>query len=141
MPFLDEIAAKLVAEGVGTIGANIFLGSKAVIPTPTANDPAVGPYISLSETGGTGSRRTHNGSAVGQPTAQILCRAKTYNVARAKLKQAFDALGGDKGLHNVTLSGTFYLSVTPRQQPTDIGLDGVTRPMVVFNIDAVKQTS
>lgn len=135
MPFLDEIAARLVAQGVGTVGADIFLGSKAVIP------PGDGPYLSITETGGTGSRRTHNGSAVAQPTAHILCRAKSYSVARSKLKQAFDALGGDKGLHNVTLSGTFYQSVTPRQQPTDIGLDGVARPMIVFNIDAMKGSS
>lgn len=135
MPFLEEIAARLVAQGVGILGTDIFLGSKAVIP------PGAGPYISIKETGGTGSRRTHNGTAVAQPSAQILARATSYSVARAKLKLAFDALGGDKGLHNVTLSGTFYQSVTPIQQPTDIGLDDITRPMLVFNIDAQKKPS
>jgi hypothetical protein len=135
MPFLDEIAARLVAQGVGTIGASIFLGSKAVIP---AGD---GPYLSLTETGGTGSERTHNGVAVAKPGAQILSRAKSYVVARARLKLAWDALGGDKGLHNVTLSGTFYQSITPRQQPTDVGLDAESRPMLSFNILAEKQPS
>ena len=135
MAFLDEIAARLVAQGVGVLGTDIFLGSKAAIPS------GEGPYISLTETGGTGSRRTHNGIPVGQPTAQILVRAMKYNVARTKLKAVWDALGGDKGLHNVTLSGTFYQSVTPRQQPTDIGLDGLARPMIVFNIEAQKQPS
>jgi hypothetical protein len=135
MPLLDEIAARLVAQNVGTIGGDIFLGSKAVVPTGD------GPYLSLLETGGSGSLRSHNGTAVQRPTVHILCRAKSYSTARTKLKLAFDALGGDKGLHNITLSGTFYQSVTPRQQPTDIGLDGVARPMIVFNVDAEKQPS
>lgn len=135
MPLLDEIAARLVAQGVGTVGSNIFLGSKAVIP---AGD---GPYISLTETGGMFSIRTHNGTPVAQPTAQILCRAENYMTCRTKLKAAFDALGGDKGLHNITLSGTFYQSLIPRQQLTDIGLDGKGRVMIVFNIEAMKQPS
>lgn len=135
MPFLDEIAARLVAQGVGTIGSNIFLGSKAVIP---AGD---GPYLSLIETGGSGPARTHNGEPVTRPTAQVLCRAKSYTVARGKLKDAYNALGGAQGLHNTTLSGTFYQSVVPRQEPTDIGLDDETRPMIVFNIEAEKASS
>lgn len=135
MSVLDEIAARLAAQGVGTVGSDIFLGSKAVIPTGD------GPYLSLIETGGTGSRRTHNGTPVAKPAVQILSRAKSYTVARTKLKAAWDALGGDKGLHNVTLSSTFYQSITPKQQPTDIGLDGSARPMVVFNIDVEKQPS
>lgn len=135
MSFLDEVAARLASLGVGTVGSDIFLGSKAVIPTGD------GPYLSLIETGGTGSRRTHNGTPVAKPTAQILSRAKSYTVARTKLKAAWDALGGDKGLHNVTLGSTFYQSITPRQQFGDIGLDGSARPMIVFNIDAEKQPS
>lgn len=135
MPFLDELAARLVSQSVGVLGNNIFLGSKAVIPT------GEGPYLSLTETGGIGSTRTHNGIPVARPTAQILCRAKQYNVARAKLKAAFDALGGDQGLHNVTLSGTFYQSIVSRQQLTDMGLDDAGRPMVVFNIEVEKQPS
>lgn len=135
MPFLDEIASYLAAQGVGTVGADIIKGSKGVVPTGD------GPYLSLIETGGTGSMRTHNGTPVQQPTAQILARAKQYNIARTKLKAAFDALGGDKGLHNVTLNGTFYQSVTPRQQPTDLGLDAEARVMISFNIDAQKRPS
>jgi len=135
MPLLDEIAARLVAQGVGTIGGDILMGSKAVVPTGD------GPYLSLTETGGGGSKRTHRGTPVAQPTVQILSRAKMYNVARAKLMLAWNALGGDNGLHNVTLSSTFYQSITPRQQPTDIGLDAAARPCIVFNIEAEKAPS
>lgn len=135
MPFLDEIAAKLVSAGVGAIGTVIFLSSKAVIPT------GAGPYLVIIETGGTGAMRTHNETAVERPTAQLSARATDYQTARAKLKAAYDALGGPNGLHNVTLSGVFYLSITPRQQITDIGLDGAGRAMVAYNIDAEKQPS
>jgi hypothetical protein len=131
-----------VAQGVGTYSSDIFIGSKASIP-PNASDPVGdGPYLSLVETGGTGSMRSHNGTAIARPTLQILSRARTMQAAKTKIKAAFDALGGDKGLHNVTLSGTFYQSVTPRQQPTDLGmLDGNGRPMIAFNIEAEKQPS
>lgn len=135
MPFLDEIAAKLVSAGVGTIGTNILLSSKAVIPT------GAGPYLSLIETGGSGSVRTQNNTAIERPTAQISARASSYPVARTMLKTAYDALGGANGLHNVTLSGVFYLSIVPRQQIIDIGLDDPGRAMVAFNIDAEKQPS
>lgn len=136
MSFLDDIAARLVSQGVGTIGSSIFLGSRAAIP---AGD---GPYISLTETGGTAPTRIQNQASVAtqRPSAQVLTRAKNYVTARAKAKAAYDALDG---IFNTTLNGTFYVSVTARQEPTDIGLDdaGPGRPMIVFNIDAEKYAS
>src|SRR5678816_4477154 len=134
MSFLDEIAAKLANAGVGTIGGNIFLGSKAVIPEGD------GPYISLLETGGSAPTRIQNqaGANTQRPTAQILVRAKSYQTARNKSKEAYNALDG---LFNTVLSGTYYQSVTARQEPTDIGLDDVGRPRLVFNIEAEKNPS
>lgn len=135
MPLLDEIKDRLVAQGVGTYGSDIFLGSKAAIPSGD------GPYLLLTETGGSASLTTHNNTAVSAPTFQVNSRAKRYNDARTKLKLAYDALGGDVGLHNVTLSGTFYQKIKARQQPTDIGLDADTRPMIVFNCEVDKNPS
>lgn len=132
---LDEIRDRLVAQGVGVYGSTIFNASTALIP---GGD---GPFISLTESGGSGSLRTHNGTAVARPSVQVLTRGKNYSVTRTKAKQAFEALGGDKGLHNVTLTGVFYQNITPRQQPTDIGLDANARVMISFNIDVDKQPS
>jgi Bacteriophage minor capsid protein len=73
-----------------------------------------------------------------RPTAQILVRAKSYQTARSKSKDAYNSLDG---VFNTTLSGTYYQSVTARQEPTDIGLDDVGRPRIVFNIDAEKNPS
>ncbi len=135
MPFLDEVAAYLAAQGVGTVGSNIFLGSKASIPEGS------GPYLTLVETGGMAPTRVQNKTSgnTQRPTAQVAVRASTYNVARMMLKAAYTALDG---VFNTTLSGTFYLRIVPRQEPTDLGvLDGKGRPVIVFNIEAEKEPS
>ena len=134
MPFLDELAARLVAQGVGVLGSNITLGSKGIIPEGD------GPYISLIETGGTEPTRVHNEASAHtqRPTAQVLVRAKSYSVARTKAKAAYAALDG---VFNTTLSGTYYQSLVARQEPTDIGLDAEARPMIVFNVEAEKSPS
>lgn len=132
--FLDEIGARLVTEGVGTSGTTIFLSSKAVIP------PGVGPYLTVIETGGSGPTRRQNlsSAATHRPTAQIVVRAMSYPAARTMAQAAYDALDG---IWNEVLSGTQYISVTARQEPTDIGLDGAGRAMVVFNVDCEKEAS
>jgi len=136
LPFLDEIAARLQSQGVGTLNTSIFLSSAAKIPAGT------GPYLSIKETGGTRSAKTQNNTGTQKPSAQLLARAQAYPIARAMLKAAYEALGGVNGLYNTTLSGTFYVSITARQEPTDLGgLDDAGRVMVAFNIDVEKYPS
>lgn len=135
MPFIDEIEAKLVAASVGVHGSSIFLGSKAVIPTGD------GPYMTLVETGGIAPTRIHNipGASTQRPTAQIVVRAKAANVARAMAKAAYLALDGT---FNTVIAGTFYQSITARQEPRDLGPEeGTGRAMYAFNIEAQKQPS
>lgn len=134
MPFLDEIAAKLAGEGVGVLETSIFISSASI---PPVGD---GPYLSLKETGGSGSTRIHNkaGAATHRPSAQVAVRAKTYPEARLMAKAAHEVLDG---IFNESLSGVQYLSITARQQPVDAGADNVGRAMVVFNIDAEKEPS
>lgn len=134
MPFLDELAARLVAQGVGALGSNIMLGSRAVIP------PGEGPFLTIIETGGSAPTRVHNksGANTQRPTAQITVRAMKYPVALTMARAAYNALDG---VFNTVLSGTFYQSITARQEPTDIGLDDPGRVMLVFNIEVEKQPS
>lgn len=134
MSFLNEIAARLVGAGVGVIGTNIFMSSHAVIPSGD------GPYLTIIESGGSGPTRTQNQSSAStqRPTAQVMVRAANSPTGRAMLKAAYDALDG---IFNTTLSGTYYLSVMARQEPTDIGQDDAGRAMVAFNILAEKQAS
>jgi hypothetical protein len=139
VPFLEEIAAKLVAAGVGTYGTgassparSIFSTSRAIIPSGS------GPYMTLVETGGTAPTRvqSRSGATTKRPTAQIMVRASDYASARAMCQAAYDALDG---VFNTTLSGVNYLSITARQEPTDIGLDDAGRAMVAFNILCEKE--
>ncbi len=133
--FVDEIVARLVAASVGTFGTSIFAGSKATIPTGD------GPYLTLMETGGSGSMGTHNNTAVERPTMQLVSRATKYPDARAQCAAAYAALGGANGLYNTTLSGVFYLKIKARQCLTDIGTDEIGRPQIAFNIEVEKQPS
>lgn len=131
---VDEITAYLVAQGIGVIGASITMGSKGIIPTGD------GPYILITETGGSSPTRIHNQTTANtqRPTVQILVRAKLYPTARTKSKEVYLALDG---LYNTVLSGVLYHSIIARQEPQDIGLDSRERPMVVFNLDIEKQPS
>jgi hypothetical protein len=134
--FIYEIRDRLVAQGVGTFGTDIFIGAKAVIPA------GAGPYLSLIDTGGSGSAKTQTDTATERPTLQIVTRATDTVVARAKLVAAYAALGGANGLYNVTLSGTFYLSITARQSvPVEISTDATARAMFSMNFDAEKAPS
>lgn len=133
--FIEEIANRLVAQNVGLVGTSIFLGSHARIP------PGDGPFTTLTETGGTGSVRTHNDTATQRPTLQVLVRGKNPSAVRAVSQAAYDALGGPDGLYNCILDHVFYLSITARQGPTDIGADEVGRICYSFNIDVEKQRS
>lgn len=134
MPFLDDIAARLVAQGVGVLSSNIFYGSRADIPGGN------GPYITLIETGGSGPTRIHNdpGAHTQRPTAQVGVRAMSYSVARAKSREAYLALDG---IYNTILGTTFYQSIVARQEPADIGLDSLKRVMIVFNVECEKSPS
>jgi hypothetical protein len=133
--FLDEIASRIVLEGAGVLGVDLFLSSKVNIP------PGDGPFTSIIETGGTAPRRTHNNTATQRPSAQILVRASTYPSARARAQQVYDALGGDNGLYNLSLLGTFYQQITSVQNLTDLGLDELARVRIVFNINVEKVPS
>lgn len=133
MAFLTEIAAYLVAQGVGTLGTNLFVSSAAVLPAGVTT-------LTLRESGGTSPARNHSSTATQRPSAQLMGRGVDYVTTRALVKAAYDALGGANGLHNVTLSGVSYLSITAMQEPTDIGVDE-GKASVVFNINAEKQPS
>jgi len=133
MSFIDDVAARLVAQGVGTLNVNIFRSSAALIP---AGD---GPFITIIDTGGSGPSRVHNSvRSTQRPTAQIMTRASKYETAYVKARAAYTALDG---IFNTTLSGTFYQSITARQEPTDVGKDDSGRSMISFNIGAEKAPS
>lgn len=133
--FHQDVMAQLVLQSVGVIGTSIFSGLRAVIP-PTGD----GPFITVVPTGGLSPVKVHNdGGAVRyeRPGAQIIVRAKSFDVAMTRAYAARNALS----FANADLNGTFYLGMCPAQEPYDIGPGDDGRARVVFNVHAVKNTT
>lgn len=131
---IDELADWLVTGNVGTRGSNILLGSRALIPKGN------GPYLSLNETGGSGPTRIHNepGAHTQRPSVQVLVRGKLYSETRTMAKNAYLRLDG---VFNTYLGTVFYQKIVAMQEPTDLGLDSLERPMISFNLDIEKVPS
>lgn len=141
MSVLNEIAQKLHDEGIAVKDVTLFWSSKAVLPDGD------GPFLVMSETGGVGpggfrgeGGRTQNQDSVStqHPTVQVVAIGDDEELTRTLSKAAYSSLDGT---WNKTLSGTFYLSITARQEPTDTGLDGKGRIRFTFNIDIEKGPS
>jgi hypothetical protein len=134
--FLDDLLVLLQTAGVGTPGTNIFASSKSVIPV------GPGPYLSVTETGGSGPEGTHN--AVGlpayqRPNAQLLVRASTYAAARTMAYNAYAACVAI-GQRSQLVNGVWYRSIIILQEPFDMGVEsGTGRAVVAFNIAVVKR--
>lgn len=105
---LDEIAAYLQAQLVGTVGTDIFKGA-----LPASPDTA----LAVVETGGFPPDLA---AAVDHPTFQVMCRSPDYATARNKAQAAYTAL---HGLTETALSGRRYLLIRAMQSPTYIGVD------------------
>lgn len=132
MTFGDEIINRLVAQGVGVYNTTLFLSSKSVVP-PT------GSCLTVTVTSGAGPLFVQNAGtpATQRPSAQLLARAEKASDAMAFARLAYVALT----LHNVSLSGTFYLELVPTQEPYDLGVDGNGRAQAAFNVMARKRPS
>lgn len=106
---IDDIATYLVAEGVGTIGTDIFKGFQPPEPTEC---------LVIIPTGGLAPDPDLVG--IKDPTIQILTRAATISAAMALAEAAYDAL---HGLANTTLGSTYVMYCKALQEPTSIGQD------------------
>ena len=136
--FQDEVAARLVAQGVGVDGATIFKGSRAKIPS--LDEPnGEGPFITLREYSGTEALFIHSDLLphVQRPRIQVTAVGSNYGLVRAKARAAYLALH----VWNTSLSGVFYQQLKAIQEPEDFGRDNVGRVKIGFNIEAMKQRS
>lgn len=131
--FADDIAAQIVLAGLGTaVGTDIFLGSKAKIPSTPEN---VGPYISVIDTGGSGALRSHD-SKYPRPSLQIVVRAASAVVAKTRAQAIHEAIGD---LYNVTINARFYLEISAVQEVLDMQVDEAGRPRFGFNVNIVSR--
>lgn len=132
---LSEIGAYLAANGIGTVGTDIFLGILPDVP-----DSCCG----LFEAGGMAPYRAFR-SAPGQPVAerprlQVICRDNEFDYSDARTKAgSINALL--EGLGDVTLSGCRYLWIGAVAPPSLMGRDDSGRVQIVQNFDVVKELS
>lgn len=119
---LDEIGNYLQAQGVGTIGTDLYLSQM-----PDQPDTA----LSIQETGGY-PPDLH--ADIDYPTFQIMCRSMDYQTARSKAEDAFKVL---HGLAETILGTRRYLLISAMQSPTYIGRDASMREMISTNYEVI----
>lgn len=130
--FLDDIAAYLQGEGIGTIGTTLFKGS---IPEDAPLVAVHDALVALMETPGLPSSHVHTRAQASfeQPTLQVVIRGAPYGypAARQKAQDAFEALDG---VANVVLGTGAYLWILALQSPFWLRTDELQRPYFVFNV-------
>jgi len=125
-----DIATRLAAAGVGTVGTDIFRGG---LRKPSALIPQASIFV--LPTGGGGPSPLLNAGATDftRPTVQMLVRGNvgTYITTQTKAQAALDAV------HKSTIAGYFQvLARTP--QPLYLGLDDTEHPMFSVNVELFK---
>jgi hypothetical protein len=127
MALLDALAAQLVADGVGTLGTNIFLGYMP--PSPDS-------VVVIYEGRGNGPEHVFGSSvtAIDRPQVRVVARAarNDYPNARTKIAQVRTSLGS---IVNETVSGISFLCVQPTSDYYPMRLDDKERAM--FGLDFV----
>lgn len=122
---LDELAAYIESNGLGTRATDLFEG---FLP----DDPDL--VTVLFETPGAppsliDGRETRS--------VQVQTRAAGYGDARARAEAVYALL---HGLHDVTLSGARYLLIRAKQPPFSLGRDDRQRTEMAFNIAATRDS-
>jgi len=122
---LKEIGTYLQSQGIGTLGADLFLG---LMPDQPDN------CIALFEYAGSPPDLHWNGE---YPGLQVRVRNKSYAAARAKIVEVAKKL---HGLHEQTLSGTRYLLVKARGSPEVLKRDANNRVELFVNFEIIKES-
>lgn len=137
MPLLDAVAQYVEDQTGFTIGSSSGTLSKAVM-LDSQPDTLIGFY----ETGGAAPAHTFSTStaltnvAFERPNLQVISRSTSYATARANIETVYTTLDG---VHDATLTGTRYLSISAIQAPFDIGDDGNGRHRVSVNFTVWKE--
>jgi len=130
MALLDEISARLIAQGVGVAGSTASWVVKKGWMAP-APDKAIG----IFETGGF-PNDPHESALIDRPTFQVRVRAPKggYSTARTKIAAARTALE----VGNSTLSNRRYIQIVAQGEPVSLGMDQNQRPELVMNFTALR---
>jgi len=121
---LSDIGNYLQAQGIGTLGTNIFLG---LMPDQPDN------CVALFEYAGSPPDLHWEGE---YPGLQVRVRNKGYAAARTKIGEVMEKL---HGLHEQTLSGTRYLLIKARGSPEVLKRDANNRVELFVNFEIIKE--
>ena len=121
---LSDIGNYLQAQGIGTLGTNIFLG---LMPDQPDN------CVALFEYAGSPPDLHWEGE---YPGLQVRVRNKGYAAARTKIGEVMEKL---HGLHEKTLSGTRYLLIKARGSPEVLKRDANNRVELFVNFEIIKE--
>lgn len=113
-----DLAQYLAANGLGTIGQDLFVSFQP--PTPDE-------CVSVYDTGGYAPDVE---VPLRDPTFQVLCRAPDYPVAMAKAQAVFDLLHAKS---NYQLGSSWVYLSRAEQEPTPLGPDENGRHEVSVN--------
>ncbi len=127
---LDDIASSLESAGLGTVGTNLFLGSR----------PATAPVkcTTLYEYNGAAAVRTSPGVAVENPRLQVRTRDEGYQAARAQAEAIYKLLDG---IANQAIAGTKYFWIEAQAPPALLQIDQSGNAEVVINFAVQKEIS
>ncbi len=134
MALLDDLGAWLAAQGVGTVGTDLYLGG-------WQDDPDA--QVAVFEYGGPGpvdsfsDAATSPAPAVARPRVQVVARAarEDYQAARTKVAAARTAL---LKIANATVNGVYYERVEAIDEPFLLGRDEKQRPLLAANFQVWK---
>ena len=121
---LKEIGTYLQSQGMGTLGADLFLG---LMPDQPDN------CIALFEYAGSPPDLHWEGE---YPRLQVRVRDKSYAAARAKIGSIVALL---HGLHEQVLSNTRYLLIKALGSPEVLKRDANNRVELFVNFEIIKE--
>ena len=121
---LKEIGTYLQSQGIGTLGADLFLG---LMPDQPDN------CIALFEYAGSPPDLHWNGE---YPGLQVRVRNKSYAAGRAKIEEVVTEL---HGAHELTLNSTRYLLIKARGSPEVLKRDNNNRVELFVNFEIIKE--
>lgn len=121
---LNDIATYLQANGVGTIGTDIFLGQ---LPANPDNVTAIFEYA------GEPPDLHWNGE---YPGLQVLVRNKSYEAGRQKIEQAKNIL---HGVSETVINNHRYLLIRANQSPAFLQRDENNRTIFACNFRVIKE--
>ena len=122
-----DVATRLQAAGVGTIGTNIFQGG---IRIPSALIPHAAMFVVPQGGGGPDPLLNAGATDYSRPSVQVLIRGNvgTFITTQTTAESVLTAL------HKSTIAGYFQvLARTP--QPLYLGLDETEHPLFSVNIE------